>query len=72
MIIDEQVLEYVCIAAKRARERAGLTQRALAAELGWAQPRVAELESGKGSWTVLKAYRWALACGVAVADLCPP
>lgn len=72
MITDDQVIEHTCAAARRAREDAGLSQRALARLLGVGQPRVAELEKGKGVWTVLKAYRWAEACGVRLVDLCPP
>jgi transcriptional regulator with XRE-family HTH domain len=55
-----------------ARERAGLTQRALAERAGTSQPAVARIESGRGTLTLETARRLLAAAGFQlVTDLRP-
>ena len=52
-----------------ARERAGITQRVLSAQLGRARPHVSELERGQRPVDVLLLYEMALALGLDPRDL---
>ncbi|MEV0700258.1 XRE family transcriptional regulator [Saccharopolyspora sp. NPDC050389] len=59
-------------AVRAARERAGLTTRALAAEAGISQPFLSQVERGLNSPSINTLYRLAEALGVTPADLLPP
>ncbi|HEX3427059.1 MAG TPA: helix-turn-helix domain-containing protein [Acidimicrobiales bacterium] len=53
----------VASAIRKARHRAGLTQRALAARTGVAQPTIARIEQGKGDPRLSTVERLLRACG---------
>ncbi|GAB3727510.1 helix-turn-helix domain-containing protein [Nocardiopsis nanhaiensis] len=49
------------------RTGAGLTGSQLAASLGWSQPKVSRLETGRQTPTCADVHAWAAACGQARA-----